>query len=139
MVRPKAYVHCANWEVQAIQSTVKIWCLQHLTERGNSRRSKHLTNLFNGTILVSISAALSEAIPNDEALVVTTLNKKRSTTVQLPVTMFFFLISSLSVNRTREGPSICQACLMEQFWLAYQLHILLLPLPLSLLFDPNGN
>ncbi|XP_038906903.1 uncharacterized protein LOC120092775 isoform X2 [Benincasa hispida] len=127
MVRPKAYVHCANWEVQAIQSTVKIWCLQHLTERGNSRRSKHLTNLFNGTILVSISAALSEAIPNDEALVVTTLNKKRSTTVQLPV------------NRTREGPSICQACLMEQFWLAYQLHILLLPLPLSLLFDPNGN
>ncbi|XP_038906970.1 uncharacterized protein LOC120092826 isoform X2 [Benincasa hispida] len=41
---------------------MKLWWLQHLTGKGNSnlRRSMHLPSLFNGTILVSISAALSE-------------------------------------------------------------------------------
>ncbi|XP_038906975.1 uncharacterized protein LOC120092826 isoform X7 [Benincasa hispida] len=50
------------YQSQAIRSTMKLWWLQHLTGKGNSnlRRSMHLPSLFNGTILVSISAALSE-------------------------------------------------------------------------------
>ncbi|XP_038890915.1 uncharacterized protein LOC120080345 isoform X2 [Benincasa hispida] len=36
---------------------------------------------------------------NNEALVVTILNRKRSTTVQLPAALFYFLISNLSVTQ----------------------------------------
>ncbi|XP_038906979.1 uncharacterized protein LOC120092826 isoform X10 [Benincasa hispida] len=54
------------YQSQAIRSTMKLWWLQHLTGKGNSnlRRSMHLPSLFNGTILVSISAALSEVKEN---------------------------------------------------------------------------
>ncbi|XP_038906974.1 uncharacterized protein LOC120092826 isoform X6 [Benincasa hispida] len=96
------------YQSQAIRSTMKLWWLQHLTGKGNSnlRRSMHLPSLFNGTILVSISAALSEVKENsreDQVVVYKILESRIKLNSKLKKEVFKESINFLELKELQLG------------------------------------